>query len=177
MPPGLEAAFAPARADLHPFDQAEHGLHDENINFEQCCSLVGAEMAGKLCAATLGFTSSPASVLDERGIHPGRPPSSSCGMRQGQMMLVDEALTPDLRASGSTRLLRGRRRADLLRLKQYVRDYLETTGWIKEPPAPVRSTADVDSQPLAHVTPRSSRKSPAGLYALEPVGSLEFGRC
>jgi len=117
-----------------PSTKAEQGLHDENISFEKAVELVGIETAEALRDNTLKVYSTAADYAATKGIILADT-KFEFGMIDGELILIDEVLTPD-----SSRFWP----ADKYEVgcsppsldKQFVRDYLETLDWGKTPPAP-----------------------------------------
>ena len=116
-----------------PATKADSG-HDENISVGRMAELVGDELTQQLQATSIGIYRVAESYSSARGIILADT-KFEFGTVDGKLLLIDEALTPD-----SSRFWpaddhapgRGQRSFD----KQYVRDYLETLGWDKRPPAP-----------------------------------------
>jgi phosphoribosylaminoimidazole-succinocarboxamide synthase len=118
-----------------PATKAESG-HDENVPFSQMAEALGAEPAARLARSSTAIYEEAAAYAHERGViladtkfEWGRD------LRTGELLLVDEVLTPDSsrywpRASYSP----GGPQPSFD--KQYVRDWLETTGWDKASPPP-----------------------------------------
>ena len=134
LPAGLKRRSRLPEPIFTPSTKAEHGLHDENITFEQCAGRVGRETATALREASLALYNFAHQYLDQRAITLADT-KFEFGRLAGQLILVDEALTPD----SSRFWVKGSFEAGGEPIsfdKQYVRDYLETTGWKKEPPAP-----------------------------------------
>jgi len=117
-----------------PSTKAAEGLHDENISYEQMQDMVGEELAKKLRDLTLDLYTSAAEYALQRGIIMADT-KFEFGIRNGEIMLIDEILTPD-----SSRFWPASEYAPgtspMSFDKQYVRDYLETLDWDKTPPAP-----------------------------------------
>lgn len=134
LPEGLKRRSRLPEPIFTPSTKAEHGQHDENITYERCAEIVGAETAAKLRDASLALYNFAHAYLDARGITLADT-KFEFGMLDGQLILVDEALTPD----SSRFWVKGSFEAGGEPIsfdKQYVRDYLETLGWNKQPPAP-----------------------------------------
>lgn len=134
LPAGLKRRSRLPEPIFTPSTKAEHGQHDENISFARCAELVGQETADKLKAASLALYQFAHDYLDARGITLADT-KFEFGMLGGELILVDEALTPD----SSRFWVKGSFEAGGEPIsfdKQYVRDYLETLGWNKQPPAP-----------------------------------------
>ncbi len=117
-----------------PSTKAEQGLHDENISFAKAVEIVGQETAETLKKNTLKVYSAAADYAATKGIILADT-KFEFGMINGELILIDEVLTPD-----SSRFWP----ADKYEVgcsppsldKQFVRDYLETLDWDKTPPAP-----------------------------------------
>ncbi|MGE3821267.1 MAG: phosphoribosylaminoimidazolesuccinocarboxamide synthase [Isosphaeraceae bacterium] len=134
LPPGLVES---SRIDplFTPATKAETG-HDENVPFARMVESLGAETAGALRQASLRLYQDAADYARTRGLiladtkfEFGRDP------RTGAITLVDEALTPDSsRYWPADRYEPGGPQPSFD--KQFVRDWLETTGWDKASPPP-----------------------------------------
>jgi phosphoribosylaminoimidazole-succinocarboxamide synthase len=133
LPPGLRESDALPEPVFTPATKAQTG-HDENISFEETAAIVGASTAAKLRDLTLALYSQAADYARTRGIIIADT-KFEFGLVDGQIVLADEVLTPD-----SSRFWP----ADQYRPgesqpsydKQFVRDYLESIHWNKQPPAP-----------------------------------------
>ncbi|MGE5757388.1 MAG: phosphoribosylaminoimidazolesuccinocarboxamide synthase, partial [Sideroxydans sp.] len=118
-----------------PSTKAAVGDHDENISFEQAKKLLGADMAAQVKNATLALYTEAADYALTRGIIIADTKFEFGTDAAGKLYLIDEALTPD-----SSRFWP----ADQYKVgsnppsfdKQFVRDWLEASGWNKQPPAP-----------------------------------------
>ena len=125
-----------------PATKAETG-HDENIPFETMEATVGAERAAEARRITLEIYSRARTHAEARGLILADT-KFEFGVRDGTLIWIDEALTPD-----SSRFWPGDQyepgRAQPAFDKQYVRDYLETLDWNKQPPGP-ELPADVVSR-------------------------------
>ena len=117
-----------------PSTKAEVGEHDENISYENMCTVVGADVGARIRDFTVAIYTRARDIARERGIIIADT-KLEFGMCDGQIILIDEVLTPD-----SSRFWplddyepgRGQKSFD----KQFVRDYLNTLDWGKKPPAP-----------------------------------------
>ena len=134
LPTGLRESDRLAEPIFTPSTKAEIGTHDENISFEQMVSLLGQEAAEELRRLSLSIYSRARDHAATRGIIIADT-KFEFGVIDGRTTLVDEVLTPD-----SSRFWpadeyepgHGQPSFD----KQYVRDWLEESGWDKNPPAP-----------------------------------------
>ena len=133
LPPGLvESSKLPAPI-FTPATKAATG-HDENIDFERMASIVGRGTAEKLRELTLALYAKACEHAAGKGILLADT-KFEFGMYDGRITLIDEALTPDSsRYWEKSAWTPGR--AQQSYDKQPVRDWLETTGWNKKPPAP-----------------------------------------
>ena len=116
-----------------PATKAETG-HDENISFDQAAKIVGADVAEQVRAASLKIYSTAREYARARGIIIADT-KFEFGMYEGKLLLIDEVLTPDSsRFWPADQYAPGRGQPSFD--KQFVRDYLETLDWDKNPPAP-----------------------------------------
>ncbi|MCS7208610.1 MAG: phosphoribosylaminoimidazolesuccinocarboxamide synthase, partial [Fimbriimonadales bacterium] len=134
LPPRLRESDALSEPLFTPATKAQTG-HDENIRFEQACALVGATTAQQLRELTLRLYREAHAYARTRGILIADTKFEFGKDAQGQIILIDEALTPDSsRFWDATRYQPGKPQPSFD--KQFVRDYLESIGWDKQPPAP-----------------------------------------
>jgi phosphoribosylaminoimidazole-succinocarboxamide synthase len=133
LPAGLRESDKLPEAIFTPATKAQTG-HDENISFERMASMVGEDLAKRLRDLTLQIYTRGAEYARSRGILIADT-KFEFGMVDNELILGDEVLTPD-----SSRFWplddyqpgRAQNSYD----KQYVRDYLESIHWNKQPPAP-----------------------------------------
>ncbi|MDT8391148.1 MAG: phosphoribosylaminoimidazolesuccinocarboxamide synthase [Lentisphaeria bacterium] len=117
-----------------PSTKAEFGLHDENISYEKAAETVGEDTAAALKKATLDIYTKAADYAAAKGIIIADT-KFEFGMDNGQLILIDEVLTPDSsRFWPADSYATGSNPPSLD--KQFVRDYLESIGFDKNPPAP-----------------------------------------
>lgn len=129
----LESAELPD-AIFTPSTKADEG-HDENISEAQVREIVGAETADYLRETSLRLYTEARNYARSRGIIIADTKFEFGRDRDGQIILVDEALTPDSsRFWPSQSYSPGKSQPSFD--KQFVRDYLETLQWDKQPPAP-----------------------------------------
>jgi phosphoribosylaminoimidazole-succinocarboxamide synthase len=108
--------------------------HDENITFAQATNTIGAEAAGKLRDLTLSIFSKASAHAAGKGILLADT-KFEFGIIDGQIALCDEVLTPDSsRYWPAATYAPGGPQPSFD--KQFVRDYLESIHWNKQPPAP-----------------------------------------
>jgi len=117
-----------------PATKAEEG-HDENISEARMSNLLGAETTANLRALSLALYEEAETYARARGIIIADTKFEFGRDREGQIILIDEVLTPDSsRFWPLDKYEPGRAQASFD--KQFVRDYLETLDWDKRPPAP-----------------------------------------
>jgi phosphoribosylaminoimidazole-succinocarboxamide synthase len=135
LPAGLRQADRLPSTIFTPSSKAEIGDHDENIGFEDMAALVGADTAERVREVSL-------QLYEQAVVH-----AAACGIMiadtkfefgldaNGEVVLIDEVLTPDSsRFWPADEYSPGSSPPSFD--KQYVRDYLESIGWNKKPPAP-----------------------------------------
>jgi phosphoribosylaminoimidazole-succinocarboxamide synthase len=133
LPAGLQESAELPEPIFTPATKAESG-HDENISFEEAAKLVGAEIAEQARAASLKIYKFAREYARQRGIIIADT-KFEFGLFDGKLLLIDEVLTPDSsRFWPADRYQPGRGQPSFD--KQFVRDYLETLDWNKQPPAP-----------------------------------------
>lgn len=133
LPAGLRDSSRLPEPVFTPATKAETG-HDENISFEQACGIVGQDIAEKARDLSLKIYSFAAEYALKRGLIIADT-KFEFGLRDGKLILIDEVLTPDSsRFWPADKYEAGRGQPSFD--KQFVRDYLETLSWNKQPPAP-----------------------------------------
>jgi phosphoribosylaminoimidazole-succinocarboxamide synthase len=157
LPAGLRESDALPHPIFTPATKAVSG-HDENISFEEMAEIVGDEAAGELRDLTLDIYKKAADYARTRGIIIADT-KLEFGTVGGQIILADEVLTPD-----SSRFwplaTYAPGRAQPSYDKQFVRDYLESIHWNKQPPAPAlpediaRRTSDKYKEAYRELTGR-----------------------
>jgi len=131
--PGYRQAERLAEPIFTPARKAETG-HDENISFAQAADLAGPDLAARLRDASLALYREAAAHALDRGIIIADT-KFEFGLIDGQLTLIDEALTPDSsRFWPADSYAPGGNPPSFD--KQFVRDYLECLDWDKKPPAP-----------------------------------------
>jgi phosphoribosylaminoimidazole-succinocarboxamide synthase len=133
LPAGLVESDRLPQPIFTPSTKAQTG-HDENISFDRVVSMVGGDVAERLRSATLAVYSKAAAYAETRGVIIADT-KFEFGFAGGTLVLADEVLTPDSSRfwPKSTYKPGG---AQPSYDKQYVRDYLESIRWNKQPPAP-----------------------------------------
>jgi phosphoribosylaminoimidazole-succinocarboxamide synthase len=133
LPPGLVESDRLPEPIFTPATKAAEG-HDENITLARTAELVGKGLARKLEELTLTLYGFAAAFALERGIIVADT-KFEFGFAGGELILVDEVLTPDSsRFWPADRYEAGGPQPSFD--KQYVRDWLDASGWNHESPAP-----------------------------------------
>ena len=135
LPAGMQEAQKLPQSLFTPSTKAAVGDHDENISFEEVKKLLGEARANEVRNATLALYTQAAEYALTKGIIIADTKFEFGVDEAGTLYLIDEALTPD-----SSRFWP----ADQYQVgsnppsydKQFVRDWLEASGWNKQPPAP-----------------------------------------
>lgn len=135
LPAGMALAEKLPQPLFTPSTKAAVGAHDENIDFARCSELLGADLAARVRDAAIALYQAAAEYALTRGIIIADTKFEFGTDAEGKLYLIDEALTPD-----SSRFWP----ADQYQVgsnppsfdKQFVRDWLEASGWNKQAPAP-----------------------------------------
>ena len=134
LPKGLVESSKLEEPIFTPATKAEMGLHDENITFEKVEKIVGKDLAKRLKSLSLAVYKKARDFAEGRGIIIADT-KMEFGIKDGKLLLIDELLTPDssrfwpkddYRPGGSQKSFD----------KQFLRDYLLSIKWDKNPPAP-----------------------------------------
>ncbi len=157
LPEGLVESSKLENPIFTPSTKAEEGEHDENITFEKAAELIGRELAEKVRDVSIALYSKARDIAESKGIIIADTKFEfGIDEKTGELILIDEVLTPDssrfwpkdeYKAGGSQKSFD----------KQFVRDYLSSIDWDKNPPAP--------SLP-ADVVEKSSEKYHEALHRL-----------
>ena len=135
LPPGLQNAQKLPEPIFTPAAKAEMGHHDENITYDEMERRIGTELSATIRDISIKLYKAAADYAATRGIIIADTKFEFGLDNHGKLYLMDEALTAD-----SSRFWP----ADQYQVgtnppsfdKQFVRDWLETQPWKKEPPAP-----------------------------------------
>jgi phosphoribosylaminoimidazole-succinocarboxamide synthase len=135
LPAGLQEASQLPEPIFTPSTKAEVGAHDENITFEKASELLGADVATQVRDVAIRLYKAAAEYALTKGIIIADTKFEFGLDAAGKLYLIDEALTPD-----SSRFWP----ADQYKVgsnppsydKQFVRDWLESSGWNKQAPGP-----------------------------------------
>jgi len=140
LPKGMRESDRLPEPLFTPATKEEKGRHDENITFERMIAIVGKESAEKVRSVVLALYNKAAAYAKGKGVIIADT-KFELGTADGELILIDEALTPDssrfwpaddYRPGGPQKSFD----------KQFVRDYLLTLPWNKTAPGP-RLPADV----------------------------------
>ncbi len=133
LPAGMKESDRLPEPIFTPATKAQSG-HDENISFDRVVSAVGGDLAQQLRSLTLQIYSKAAAYAETRGVIIADT-KFEFGLAGDTLVLADEVLTPDS-SRFWPRATYNPGGAQPSYDKQYVRDYLESIRWNKQPPAP-----------------------------------------
>jgi phosphoribosylaminoimidazole-succinocarboxamide synthase len=134
LPAGLVESAKLPQPIFTPATKSEEG-HDINVSIAEMAAAVGAELTERLAQLSLQIYTEAAAYAETRGIIICDT-KFEFGLRDGELIWIDEALTPDSsRFWPQGQYVPGQSQPSFD--KQYVRDYLETLDWDKTPPAPL----------------------------------------
>ena len=135
LPSGLRQAEQLPQPIFTPSTKADSGHHDENIDFATACTILGGTYAVKVRELALHLYQAAARYALARGIVIADTKFEFGTDERGNVVWIDEALTPDSSRfwpAADYRVGHSPPSYD----KQFVRDYLETLDWNKRPPGP-----------------------------------------
>jgi phosphoribosylaminoimidazole-succinocarboxamide synthase len=134
LPSGMVESEKLSEPIFTPSTKAEIGDHDENISAEKAIEIVGEEVFNEIKNATLKIYNAAYEYAYSKGIILADT-KMEFGILDGKIILIDELLTPDSsRFWPLDQYAKGR--AQVSYDKQYVRDYLLSINFNKQPPAP-----------------------------------------
>ncbi|HEX9068110.1 MAG TPA: phosphoribosylaminoimidazolesuccinocarboxamide synthase [Ktedonobacterales bacterium] len=134
LPAGLRQAQELSEPIFTPAAKNDSG-HDENIPFDTMKHAIGEDLATAMRDATLAIYRFAASLARDKGIIIADT-KLEFGLLDGQLILIDELITPDSsRFWALAEYAVGSSPPSFD--KQYLRDWLEASGWNKQPPAPI----------------------------------------
>ena len=134
LPAGLKESQKLPEPIFTPTTKEEVGSHDQTIDFERTKAMIGQGIAEKVRAAAIALYKKASEIAGKKGILIADT-KFEFGMFNGELILIDEALTPDSSRfwpKDDYEIGRGQKSFD----KQYVRDYLLSIKWEQKPPAP-----------------------------------------
>lgn len=158
LPPGLKESDQLPEPIFTPSTKEELGQHDINIDFETAAGMVGGDMAEKVRQISIDIYKKGAEIANEKGIIIADT-KFEFGLIDDELILIDEVLTPDSSRfwPKDTYAPGGPQKSYD---KQYLRDYLISIQWDKNPPAPnlpddvVDNTIKKYEEALAQLTGR-----------------------
>jgi phosphoribosylaminoimidazole-succinocarboxamide synthase len=134
LPAGLTEGSKLPEDIFTPSSKAEQGAHDENITQAEVEKLVGGNLAGQLRDKSLAVYKRAADFARAKGIILADT-KFEFGLINNELTLIDEIFTPDSsRFWDAVTYKPGAAQPSFD--KQFVRDYLESINWSKEPPVP-----------------------------------------
>ncbi|OPX31534.1 MAG: phosphoribosylaminoimidazolesuccinocarboxamide synthase [Candidatus Latescibacteria bacterium 4484_181] len=133
LPPGLEESDRLPEPIFTPATKATSG-HDQNIPFSEMAELVGEERAATLKDLSIRIYKKASEYAESKGIIVADT-KFEFGICSGKVILIDEILSPDSSRFWPREKYQPGRPQESFD-KQFVRDYLESLGWDKKPPAP-----------------------------------------
>jgi phosphoribosylaminoimidazole-succinocarboxamide synthase len=143
LPAGLQESAELADPLFTPSTKAEHS-HDENISEDTVRQMLGEEVTTFLRDTSIKLYNEAREYARQRGIIIADTKFEFGRDRNGQIILIDEVLTPDSsRFWPLEAYMPGKSQPSFD--KQFVRDYLETLNWDKKPPAPAIPTHIADA--------------------------------
>ena len=154
LPPGLKDGSRLSPAIFTPATKNDSG-HDENISFETMCGIVGRDLAEALRARSIAIYEEAREHAWARALVLADT-KFEFGIIGGEWTLIDEALTPDSSRYWDRAAYEAGRLVSFD--KQFVRDWLDQSGWDHEPPAPalpadvVMRTAERYAEALRRLT-------------------------
>jgi phosphoribosylaminoimidazole-succinocarboxamide synthase len=135
LPPGLKRASKLPHPIFTPATKAEAGRHDENISFERMAALVGEARAGEVRDVAIRLYTAAAEYALAKGIIIADTKFEFGVDAAGKLHLIDEALTPDSSRFWPLATYRVGESPESFD-KQYVRNWLDSIGFQRKPPAP-----------------------------------------
>ncbi|HLA73792.1 MAG TPA: phosphoribosylaminoimidazolesuccinocarboxamide synthase [Steroidobacteraceae bacterium] len=135
LPAGLKQAAKLPQTLFTPSTKAALGEHDETISFEEAVKIVGADTAARVRDTAIALYEFAAQHARERGIIIADTKFEFAHGPDGELVLIDEVLTPDSSRFWPAATWREGVSPPSFD-KQFVRDYLETLDWGKKAPGP-----------------------------------------
>ena len=147
LPENLQEAQKLPEVIFTPSTKAEVGEHDENIDFDTCANILGRKVAEEVRDRAIALYKTAAEHAEKCGIIIADTKFEFGLDENGVLTLMDEVLTPDSSRfwpKASYQVGTNPPSFD----KQFIRDWLEQTGWNKQPPAP-KVPADIIAKTVA----------------------------
>lgn len=134
LPPGLVESQRLPEPIFTPSTKAQGGEHDENISFSEMKEMVGEDLARRLKELSISLYKRACEVAEAKGIIIADT-KFEFGILGDELILIDEIFTPDSSRFWPMDSYRPGRPQPSFD-KQYLRDYLDSTGWDHTPPPP-----------------------------------------
>jgi len=157
LPQGLRLADKLPQPIFTPSTKADVGQHDENINFERMCDIIGIDLAKQVRDVSLLLYKQAAEYALERDIIIADTKFEFGLDENNQLVLIDEVLTPDSSRFWDVSTYQPETSPPSFD-KQIIRDWLETQDWDKTAPGPevppevMQKTADKYKEALTRLT-------------------------
>jgi len=157
LPEGLRLADKLPQPIFTPSTKADVGQHDENINFERMCDIIGTDLAKQVRDISLSMYKQAAEYALERGIIIADTKFEFGLDENNHLVLIDEVLTPDSSRFWDVSTYQPEISPPSFD-KQIIRDWLETQDWDKTAPGPevpqevMQKTADKYREALIRLT-------------------------
>ncbi|MBL0142586.1 MAG: phosphoribosylaminoimidazolesuccinocarboxamide synthase [Betaproteobacteria bacterium] len=135
LPPGLERASKLPQPIFTPATKAEAGMHDENITFERMAQIVGEARAKEVRDVAIRLYTTAAEFALTKGIIIADTKFEFGTDAGGTLHLIDEILTPDSSRFWPLATYKVGESPESFD-KQYVRNWLDSIGFARKPPAP-----------------------------------------
>jgi phosphoribosylaminoimidazole-succinocarboxamide synthase len=156
LPAGLVESSRLPKPIFTPSTKAELGTHDENISFEEMIKIEGEETSKKVRDVSIEIFSRASRIAEVKGIIIADT-KMEFGKYNGELMLIDELLTPDSsRFWPASKYAAGKSQESFD--KQFVRDYLTSIKFNKQPPGPempeevIHKTSELYREALRRLT-------------------------
>ncbi|MBV8982028.1 MAG: phosphoribosylaminoimidazolesuccinocarboxamide synthase [Acidimicrobiia bacterium] len=148
LPKGMQESDQLPEPVFTPSTKADTG-HDENITVDQAADIVGADVVKQAAEASIALYRRGAEMALEKGIIIADT-KFELGWIDGELALCDEVLTPDSSRFWDTKTYKPGATPPSFD-KQPVRDWAESTGWNKQPPAPSLPAEVIDASRKRYV--------------------------
>ena len=148
LPKGMQESDQLPEPVFTPSTKADTG-HDENITVDQAADIVGADVVKQAAEASIALYRRGAEMALEKGIIIADT-KFELGWIDGELALCDEVLTPDSSRFWDTKTYKPGATPPSFD-KQPVRDWAESTGWNKQPPAPSLPADVIDASRTRYV--------------------------
>ena len=148
LPKGMQESDQLPEPVFTPSTKADTG-HDENITVDQAADIVGADVVKQAAEASIALYRRGAEMALEKGIIIADT-KFELGWIDGELALCDEVLTPDSSRFWDTKTYKPGATPPSFD-KQPVRDWAESTGWNKQPPAPSLPADVIDASRKRYV--------------------------